>query len=332
MGGLLQSSSLQATHNRAGEIIVEQVGDCRPDSRRVKATIITYTRTSSADADRDTLTKRYTEEAVAWIERNRDRPFFLYLPHTMLHEPVGVGEDFRGRSAWGEYGDAIEELDFHTGRLIDALTDTGLAGNTVVLFLSDNGRGPGRTAEQAMKGNKLTTWECGIRVPAIAWGPGLGIVAGREHSGVVNAMDWYPTLARLAGIRVPDDRILDGRDLAPLLLGKADSIPAPEAELSLNARVPLRRRWEPVGEWKELFTRAEYRDAFFYHGSEGQLAAVRSGPFKLFLSPAPTLYDLSKDPGETTPVRGPMVRKLRGMAVMFQEEMNRDARPAGFAE
>lgn len=283
-------------------------------------------------ADPAELTRLYTDEAIRFISASREKPFFLYLPHTMLHEPVGVGEDFRGRSAWGDYGDAIEELDFHTGRLLDALEESGLADDTVVLFLSDNGRGPGRTPEQAMKGNKLTTWECGIRVPAVAWGPGLGIPTGRECGEVVHAMDWYPTLASIAGIRVPDDRVIDGRDLAPLLLGRTETIPQPEAALSLNSRVPLRRRWEPGGEWKELFTREEYLNAFFYHGSEGQLAAVRSGSFKLFLSPAPTLYDLSEDPGETTPVRGPMLRKLRGMAVMFQEEMNRDARPAGFAE
>lgn len=283
-------------------------------------------------ADPAELTRLYTDEAIRFISEKRERPFFLYLPHTMLHEPVGVGEDFRGSSQWGDYGDAIRELDHHTGRLLDALAGNGLDQNTVVLYLSDNGRGPGRTEGQPMKGNKLTTWECGIRVPAIAWGPGAGIPAGRVSAELVHAMDWYPTLASLAGIRVPEERIIDGRDLAPLLTGKVDTVPDPEADLSLNSRVPLRRGWNPPGEWQPLFTRREYLDAFFYHGSEGQLAAVRSGDHKLFLSPTLTLYDLAADPGETTPIRGPELRKLRGMAVMFQEEMNRDARRAGFVE
>ncbi len=283
-------------------------------------------------ADPAELTRLYTDEAIRFIREKRERPFLLYLPHTMLHEPVGVGEAFRGSSRWGDYGDAIEELDHHTGRLLDTLKEQQLDQNTLVLYLSDNGRGPGRDATQPMKGNKLTTWECGIRVPAIAWGPGLGIRAGHESHALVSALDWYPTLASLAGIAVPEGRIIDGRDLSSLLLGKTDTIPDPATDPARNARVPLRRTWTQGGEWRELFTRQEYLDAYFYHGSEGQLAAVRSGHHKLFLSPAPTLYDLAADPGETTPIRGPQLKKLRGMAVMFQEEMNRDARPAGFAD
>lgn len=282
-------------------------------------------------ADPAELTRLYTDEAIRFVTEKRDCPFFLYLPHTMLHEPVGVGEEFRGSSEWDDYGDAIQEMDHHVGRLMDALTEHHLADDTLVLYLSDNGRGPGRNASQPMKGNKLTTFECGIRVPAIAWGPGVGIRAGFENSAVVNAMDWYPTLASLAGIRVPDGHVIDGRDLSPLLSGKTDTIPDPEADLSLNAAVPLRRGWDPPGEWDSLFTRREYLDAFYYHGAEGQLAAVRSGRFKLFLTANLTLYDLEKDPGETTPIRGPELRKLRGMAVMFQEEMNRDGRRAGFS-
>jgi hypothetical protein len=92
--------------------------------------------------------------------------------------------------------------------------------------------------------------------------------------------------------------------------------------------VPLRRPWDPPGEWADLVTQDEYLNAFFYHGSEGQLAAVRCGRWKLMLSPAMQLYDLETDPGESKPVRDPAIqRKLRGMAVLFQEEMSRSARP-----
>jgi arylsulfatase A-like enzyme len=283
-------------------------------------------------ADPAELTEVYTDEAIEFMTEHKEEPFFLYLPHTMLHNPLGVSDPFKGTSEWGEYGDAIQELDFNVGRLMDSLDELGIADNTVVLYLSDNGRGPGRNPKQPMQGRKLTTWECGIRVPGIAWGPGLGIRQGHESPAVTFAMDWYPTLASLADIRVPEDRVIDGRDLSPLLLGKTDEVPPPAAEMSLNADAPLRRRWDPPGEWAPLFTREEYVNAFFYHGAEGQLSAVRSGDFKLMLSPQLTLYNLAKDLGETKVVRGPEVRKLRGMAVMFQEEMNRDARQAGEAE
>lgn len=283
-------------------------------------------------ADPAELTRIYTDEAIRFMTEKKEEPFFLYLPHTMLHNPLGVSEEFKGTSKWDEYGDAIQEMDFNVGRIMDSLKELGIAEKTVVLYVSDNGRGAGRNPQQPMKGTKLTTWECGIRVPAIAWGPGAGIRTGHESAAVVSAMDWYPSLASLAGIRVPEDRIIDGRDISPLLLGQVDEVPSVEAKLSLNADVPLRRRWEQPGEWQPLFTREEYTNAFFYHGSEGQLAAVRSDDFKLFLTPQLTLYNLAKDPGETKPVRGPELRKLRGMAIMFQEEMNRDGRRAAFGE
>jgi len=259
-------------------------------------------------ADPAELTKLYTDEAIRVIRESGDQPFFLYLPHTMLHNPLGVGEEFKGTSKWGEYGDAIHEMDHHVGRIIDALGEAGIKERTIVVYASDNGRGPGRNEKQPLKGRKLTTFECGIRVPAIAWGPGVGIRGGQVSGEIVNAMDWYPTLASLAGIRVPEGRVIDGRDLSPMLLGKCDAVPSPGDKLSLNADVPLRRRWEQPGEWQPLFSRDEYLNAFFYHGSEGQLSAVRSGKYKLFLNPGLELYDLEKDPGETKPVRNGQVR------------------------
>lgn len=274
-------------------------------------------------ADPAELTRLYTDEAIAFItqQQRARQPFFLYLPHTMVHEPVAASAEFRGKSHWGLYGDAIEELDFHTGRLLDALQRLGLAENTLVIYASDNGRGPGRNSAQPLRGNKLTTFEAGIRVPAIAWG--AGVRPGHVSRELVHAMDWFPTLATFAGVKVPAGRVLDGRDLTPLLTGRTDTVPDPAANLSLNAAVPLRRPWHPPGEWAPLVTRAEYLNAFFYHGAEGQFAAVRSGKWKLTLSPALQLFDLEADPAEAKPVKNPPVlRKLRGLAVMFQEEMS----------
>jgi len=242
----------------------------------------------------------------------------------MLHEPVAASDAFRGKSGWGPYGDAIEELDSCVGRLLDALKSLGIADNTLVVYASDNGRGPGRRASQPLRGHKLTTLEAGIRVPCIAWG--AGVQKGHVSPVVVHAMDWFPTLATVAGLRVPEGIVVDGRDLTPLLSGQTDDVPAAQAGLSLNAAVPLRRPWDPPGEWANLVTRDEYLNAFFYHGAEGQLAAVRSGRWKLALSPALQLYDLQDDPSESEPVQNAnMVRKLRGLAVLFQEEMNENA-------
>jgi arylsulfatase A-like enzyme len=171
-----------------------------------------------------------------------------------------------------------------------------------------------------------------MRVPAIAWGPGVGLQTGEESSAVVRAMDWYPTLATFAGIRVPEDRVIDGRDLSPLLKGESSVVPPPEAKASLNASIPLRRRWDPPGEWAPLINRNEYNDAFFYHGSQGALAAVRWSHWKLYLNPSLVLYDLAEDLSESKPIRNQeIIRKLRGMAVMFQYEMQLDARQAGQA-
>lgn len=276
------------------------------------------------------LTRIYTDEAIAFVERNREQPFFLYLPHTMLHVPLGVSPEFRRTSNLGLYGDAIQELDHHVGRLLDALGKLPSDRRTLVIYASDNGRGPGRNEAQPLRGRKLSTFEAGIRVPCIAWGPGLGIRRGYESDTLVHAMDWYPTLASLAGIEVPQGRVIDGRDISPLLLGQTDDVPLPEKKLSLNATVPLRRPWNPGFEWREIVSRDEYTNAFFYHGSHGALAAVRSGRWKLCLNPSLALYDLESDPGESKPIRNQKVaRQLRGMAVLFQEEMRDGSRRVG---
>lgn len=281
-------------------------------------------------ADPAELSRIYTDEAIAFMEQNREDPFFLYLPHTMLHNPLGVSPDFQGSSKWGEYGDAIQELDFHIGRLFDALKRLNLDQNTVVIYASDNGRGPGRNDQQPIRGRKLSTFEGGIRVPAIAWGPGVGIRQSHTTSEMITAMDWFPSLASLAEIKLPARLIIDGRDISPLLLGTTDTVPDAGSGSALNTAAPLARRWDPPGEWDPLMTREEYLNAFFYHGSQGALAAVRWKQWKLYLNPSLSLYDLNADPGEQDPVRNrDITRKLRGMAILFQNEMRLDARPAG---
>ena len=276
------------------------------------------------------LTETYTDEAIRFIEKNKKDPFFLYLPHTMLHNPLGVSEKFKGLSQWDEYGDAIQELDYNVGRIFKALKDLDLEDNTVVVYASDNGRGPGRNKAQPIQGRKLSTYEGGIRVPAIAWGPGMGIRQGHESNALVTAMDWFPSLATMANIKVDESRTIDGRDITPLLKGETDVVPDAGSGSALNTSSPLRRSWNPPREWAEIITREEYLNAFFYHGSQGALSAVRSGKWKLYLNPSLTLFDLEADPGEAKPVRGSKeTKRLRGMAILFQHEMRLDARPAG---
>ena len=206
---------------------------------------------------------------------------------------------------------------------MDALERLGIADDTIVVYASDNGRGPGRNENQPIRGGKITTYEGGLRVPAIAYAPGL-IQQGVTNSTLAHAMDWYPTLASLVGISIPDDILLDGRDLSALLQGNTNDIPAFEKSISLNAEVPLRRGYDIDEEWKNEFTKEEYLNAFFYHGSQGALAAVRSGKWKLTLHPSVMLYDLENDPGERKPVHNLEVRrKLRGMVIQFQREMNK---------
>lgn len=290
-------------------------------------------------ADPAKLTRMYTDEAIKWIKssvrdemmgaKKKEEPFFLYLPHTMLHSPLGVSEPFIGTSNWGEYGDAIHELDYHTGRLMDTLKDLGIDDNTIVIFTSDNGQGPGRNPSQPIRGRKLETLEGGLRVPCIVWGPGLGIQKGVTTSVMTTAMDWYPTLASLADIKVPQNIVIDGRDLINLITGKNYKTSFSQ-ENSLNATIPLRRYWNPSLEWSKTIGREEYLNAFFYHGATGSLAAVRSGKWKLHLNPEPTLYNLEIDPGERYPVQDKAITwKLRGMVVLFQEEMRLFSRPAG---
>ena len=171
-------------------------------------------------ADPAELTKLYTDEAIGFIEKNKKGPFFLYLPHTMLHNPLGVSEKFKGSSNGANTVMPFRNLITMSAASLIRLNALDIDEDTIVIYASDNGRGPGRTPQQKIRGRKLSTYEGGIRVPAIAWGPGLGLQEGKESAAVVRAMDWYPTLATFAGIKVPEGRVIDGRDISPLLKGE----------------------------------------------------------------------------------------------------------------
>jgi len=209
--------------------------------------------------DQTTLTDRYTDEAITFIQEARSQPFFLMLAHSMPHVPLAVADRFRGRSANGLYGDVIEHLDWSTGAVLDALQEQGLREHTTVIFTSDNGpwsEMPPRMfsgdtikpwdagSAGPFRGSKATTWEGGGREPFIVRWPGR-IPAGRVSDAFLTALDLYPTLLGLAGVPVPADRPVDGLDVMATLAGTAES---PRRELFFlnngNLEAVRRDRWK----------------------------------------------------------------------------------------
>ncbi len=278
------------------------------------------------EPNRNLLTRRYTEEAIKFMRDNRERPFFLYLPHAMpgsTRAPF-ASDPFRGKSANGPWGDSVEELDWSTGQILDALKALKLDERTLVIWTSDNGaprRNPPQGSNLPLKGWGYTTAEAGHRVPCVMRWPGK-IPAGKTCNELTTLMDLLPTFAHLAGTTAPKDRTIDGHDIWPLMTGKPD------------ARTPY--------------------DAFYYYYLE-QLQAVRSGPWKLYLpltekwqnfrrdaKPAPAeLYDLDADISETdNRAKGhpDVVQRLMKFAEEARADLGdydrpgKDQRPAGFVE
>ena len=161
------------------------------------------------------LTRRYTDLSLRFIEANRDRPFFLYLPHAMPHKPLAASDDFYSPETRDDlYADVIAELDAAVGQMLDKLEEWQLDKTTLVLFLSDNGPWFGGSTG-GLRGMKGKTWEGGLRVPLIARLPGV-IPAGVVNDQPAASIDILPTICRLVGLGVPEDRVIDGRDIMPL--------------------------------------------------------------------------------------------------------------------
>jgi arylsulfatase A-like enzyme len=262
-----------------------------------------------APAEQDKLVALYTDEAVKFITASKDKPFFLYFPHTAMHVPIHPGKAFEGKSANGRFGDWVEEVDWSVGRVLDTLRQLKLDSKTLVIFTSDNGpwlvKGKDAGVAGPLRGGKGSTWEGGMREPTIAWWPGK-IAPSTACDAPVSEIDVLPTLVKLAGGEVPTDRVIDGKDIWPLLAGQTKESP---------------------------------HEALFYFKST-QLEAVRSGPWKLSIvhqgagmgkakakekgagagagkaeESLPALYNLDTDIGETTNVAGQnpdVVKRLQG--------------------
>jgi uncharacterized sulfatase len=164
-----------------------------------------------------TLTKRYTDRALRFIERTKNRPFFLYLAHAMPHKPLACSETFYKKSGAGLYGDVLAELDWSVGQVLAKLKELGLDERTMVVFTSDNGAWYGGNCD-GLRGMKSTTWEGGYRVPCIVRWPGK-VAAGKESVALTVMMDLFATAAAAAGATPPHNREIDGKDLLPLLRG-----------------------------------------------------------------------------------------------------------------
>jgi arylsulfatase len=230
----------------------------------------------------ETLTPRYTEQALRFIERSKGGPFFLYMAHTYPHIPLGASARFRGKSPLGLYGDVVEELDWSTGEILSALKKHGLDNNTLVMFASDNGPwyqgSPGR-----LRGRKGSTYEGGQRVPFLARFPGR-IPKGARCAGVGSVMDIFPTLARLCNAPRPANA-WDGTDIWPLISGQQRELER-EALLMFDGIHFQCARWK---QWKLHVAR--YNTAVYTPAPPG-------GRVNLPL-PAPELYNLELDPDES---------------------------------
>ncbi len=224
------------------------------------------------------LTKNYTNEAISFIERNKDKPFALYLAHAMPHVPLFRSKEFEDTSKRGRYGDVIEELDWSVGEVLNAIKANNLDQNTLVVFTSDNGPwlnfGLHGGSAGLLSEGKGSTWEGGMRVPGIFWGP--GIVKPQEVMEIGSTLDLLPTFCSLSGISLSNDRIYDGYDLSPILKGSRQAV----------------------------------RDEIFYYRGT-RIFAIRKGKYKAhFITKSgygndrkvvhetPLLFDLEQDPSE----------------------------------
>ncbi len=276
-----------------------------------------------APVDQSSITRRYTGEVLHFIENNSDKPFFVYLPHTMVHNPVHASEAFLGRSKNGGYGDAVEEVDWSTGQILACLEKNDLAENTLVVFTSDNGAAERWGGSNfPLSGWKGSTMEGGMRVPAIFWRPGM-ITAGSTCDALATTMDILPTFCKMADGQAPADRIIDGHDISDLLIGKTTGSPY---------------------------------QVFYYYQLE-QLQAVRVGDWKLHLPLDSVyvnihratwqperplgLYDLANDfseKHEMSALHPEIVRKLSAFAEIAREDLGdlnrsgQNIRPAGRVE
>ena len=254
---------------------------------------------------------------IEFSKANKDRPFFLYyaspLPHTKWY-PL---DRFRGSSKQGTYGDVVQEIDWQVGELMHTLDELGLADNTLVVFASDNGPQlniDGYGSAGNLRDGKWTNFEGGIRVPCIMRWPST-IPAGSVNNQITGIIDMLPTFCSLAGVDVPSDRVIDGRNLLPYMLGKEVDPPIHESFIVPGATIRYR-------DWKLLVKRQKPGG-----GKSDQRGRTDRTPAE-----AGSLFNLKDDPGETTDVSAKYPEKVQELIIMmnaFMVELEANSRPIG---
>ncbi|TWT69438.1 Arylsulfatase [Crateriforma conspicua] len=279
--------------------------------------------------DMATLTRRYTDEAIDFIRRHRDEPFFVYLPHTMPHTRLAASDDIKGSSPRGLYGDVIEEIDFNVGRILDTVESLKLDDRTYVLFTSDNGPWLNKNKNFSdghlpkdyggsagpLRSGKVSVFEGGVRVPAILWGPGR-VPAGTTCESIATTMDVLPTFAALSGAEVPSDRVIDGKDIRHLFHGDF-SAADPDRAYFYYLRIHLQAVRQ--GKWKLHLPRAKEPIGAAPFGRNTHIAPADRVGFA-----QPFLVDLENDLGETTDVsdQNPqVVRRLVALADAMRKDL-----------
>lgn len=294
--GLPYSNDMDASN---GKIRDADSDGRNPDFHHFNVPLMRGTNVIERPADQTTLTKRYTQEAIQFIASNKTRPFFLYFAHTFPHVPLFASEQFHGKSSRGIYGDAVEELDWSVGQVLDALRREKLDQSTFVFFTSDNGpwlqkKFNGGSAGLLHEG-KGSTWEGGYRVPGIASWPGK-IKPGVTHE-MASAMDLFNTCLHLAGADIPKDRPLDGVDLSPILFGEGKS----QRDVHFYY----------LGDEPFAVRKGRYKAHFVTHESYSKNEPQKHDP--------PLLYDLQEDPSENFDIASEHADVLTELTKLFEE-------------
>jgi arylsulfatase len=284
--------------------------------------------------DQSTLTTRYTKKAVEFIEKNKTKPFFLYVPHSMPHVPLGVSDRFRGKSKQGLYGDVMMEMDWSVGRIMRALEKNKLKNNTLVIFTSDNGPwmnyGNHAGSTGPLREGKGTSWEGGVRVPCIMHWPDQ-ISPGSVCHKIASTLDIFPTLAEIAGARLPENKI-DGVSLYPLIQGIKDANPRDHFFYYYTHKYGYQLQCVRQGKWKLHFPHSYRSYKGVEKGQNGHPGPYESGKTGI------ELYDLEKDIGENNNVASDfpeIVQRLKALGNKAREELGdmkiqgKGVRPAG---
>lgn len=260
---------------------------------------VVYMRGNDVEAyhvDQRYITKTYTEESLKFIDASGDQPFFLYLAHNMPHVPIYASPEFEGTSNRGLYGDVIQELDWSVGEVLKKLEERGMLENTLIVFSSDNGpwlvmEDHGGSAGPLREGKQFT-FEGGVRVPTVAMWKGK-IDPGQVYEDLATQMDWFPTFSHLVGAEIPQDRIIDGKDLGPVLFenGKRDG------DTFLYYMLSSQEGYRE-GDWKIK------RPYAGFAGSRGMKQVEAHDTL---------LFNLKTDPGETTNLMGENPEKTAQM-------------------